>query len=68
MYKPHQFTQGGINMAHKKQTLTQDVRPACLLRAFADINCDFADWYQATQLEVDELEKELVDDLKPVHS
>ncbi|WP_428075643.1 hypothetical protein [Candidatus Avelusimicrobium luingense] len=55
-------------MANNKQNITQDVRPACLLRAFADINCDFADWYQATQLEIDKLEKELAEDLQPVHS
>ena len=55
-------------MANKKQILTQDVRSTCLLRTFADINCDFADWYQATQLEIDKMEQELAADLKPVHS
>ena len=37
----------------------QELRCQCLLRAFADINQGFTDWYKATQHEVELMEEEL---------
>ena len=52
-------------MAKRKQKLSKDVRQKCLFRTFADINYSFADWYQATQLEIDVMERELTARLLP---
>ncbi len=46
-------------MATRKNENWQDIKQKCLFRAFADINYSFADWYQATQLEIGQLEREL---------
>lgn len=38
---------------------SQEIRCQCLLRAFADINQGFTDWYKATQDEIEHMEQEL---------
>ncbi len=49
----------------QKTRQSQAQRCKCLLCAFADINDNFADWYQATQEEVDALEQEIICNLFP---
>jgi len=34
------------------------IRNQCLLRAFTDISLSFADWYQATQRDIEVMEQE----------
>ena len=48
-----------------KKTFGQDIRQECLFRAFSDITYNFSDWYQATQLEIGEMEQELANRLLP---
>ena len=52
-------------MKKGKKTSGQDIRQKCLFSAFADITYSFADWYQATQLEIGEMEQELASRLLP---
>ena len=52
-------------MVKRKQSFKQDIRQKCLFRAFSDINDSFADWYQATQLEAENLVQELTGTLLP---
>ncbi len=52
-------------MKKQNKTLSQDIRQKCLFRTFADISYSFADWYQATQLEVECMEREITARLLP---
>ncbi|MBO7190861.1 MAG: hypothetical protein J6V32_01970 [Elusimicrobiaceae bacterium] len=52
---------------HKKKKALQDIRQKRLFCAFSDINYSFAEWYQATQLEIDRMEQELSGCLLPNH-
>ena len=44
---------------HKKKKALQDIRQRRLFCAFSDINDNFAEWYRATQLEIDRMEQEV---------
>lgn len=52
---------------HKKKKALQDIRQRRLFCAFSDINDNFAEWYQATQLEIDRMEQEVAGYLLPSH-
>lgn len=51
----------------KKRTQAQDIRQKRLFCAFSDVNYGFMDWYQATQLEIDRMEQELMGQPFPSH-
>lgn len=52
-------------MSWQEIQLKQDIRSKCLFRAFADITNNFADWYQATQHEIEFWEDEVSRNLLP---
>ncbi len=64
---PLKRKQGGAGMKKRKKKVGPDFRQKCLFRTFADINYSFADWYQATQLEIEYMERELSARLLPNH-